>query len=64
MKKTFPNTKIGTADSWSSWNNGSMDAVIRGPIDLAYDFNTHSNLPITDMTQSCERVSLLAIPRH
>ncbi|KAK5091080.1 glycoside hydrolase 3 protein [Lithohypha guttulata] len=35
MKKTFPNTKIGTADSWSSWNNGSMDAVIRGPIDLA-----------------------------
>lgn len=35
MKKTFPNTKIGTADSWTCWNNGSLDSVITSGIDLA-----------------------------
>ena len=34
MKKTFSNTKIGTADSWNCWNNGSMDSIIKGGIDL------------------------------
>lgn len=34
MKKTFPNTKIGTADSWNCWNNGSMDGIIKSGIDL------------------------------
>lgn len=35
MKKTFPNTKIGTADSWSCYTNGSLDNVITSGIDLA-----------------------------
>lgn len=34
MKKTFPNTKIGTADSWNCWNNGSMDGIIKSGLDL------------------------------
>lgn len=34
MKKSFPNTKIGTADSWSGWSNGSMDGIIKSGIDL------------------------------
>lgn len=37
MKKTFPNTKIGTADSWNCWNNGSMDGIIKSGLDLVYD---------------------------
>jgi len=28
MKDTFPFAKIGTADSWNCWNNGSMDSII------------------------------------
>lgn len=35
MQKTFPNTMIGTADSWSCWTNGSMDGIIRSGIKLA-----------------------------
>lgn len=34
MKETFPDTKIGTADSWNCWNNGSMDGIIKSGIDL------------------------------
>lgn len=34
MKSTFPNVKIGTADSWNCWNNGSMDGIITSGIDL------------------------------
>lgn len=33
MKSTFPNVKIGTADSWNCWNNGSMDSIIKN-VDL------------------------------
>jgi len=34
MKETFPNTKIGTADSWNCWNNGTMDGIIKSGIEL------------------------------
>ena len=34
-KRDYPNTLVGTADSWNLWANGSMDAVIRSGIDLA-----------------------------
>lgn len=34
MKQTFSKTKIGTADSWNCWNNGSMDGIIKSGIDL------------------------------
>lgn len=34
MKKQFPNTKIGTADSWNCWYNGSMDGIIKSGLDL------------------------------
>lgn len=36
MKETFPNTKIGTADSWNCWNNGTMDGIIQSGLDLMY----------------------------
>ena len=36
IKGLFPDVKIGSADSWSSWQNGSMDGVIgSGSLDLA-----------------------------
>lgn len=34
MKKSFPNTKIGSADSWNCWANGTMDGIIKSGIDL------------------------------
>lgn len=36
MKKTFPATIIGSADSWSCWSNGSMDGIIKSGLDLVY----------------------------
>lgn len=46
MKKSFPNTKIGTADSWNCWTNGTMDGIIKSGIDLVW------------VTQDCETISL------
>ncbi|RMZ87763.1 hypothetical protein DV736_g5007, partial [Chaetothyriales sp. CBS 134916] len=34
MQQTFPDVTIGTADSWTSWANGSMDSVITSGIKL------------------------------
>ncbi|ETN36586.1 uncharacterized protein HMPREF1541_08864 [Cyphellophora europaea CBS 101466] len=34
MHKTFPDTLIGTADSWNGWANGSMDGIITSGIKL------------------------------
>lgn len=34
MHKTFPDTLIGTADSWNGWANGSMDGIIGSGIKL------------------------------
>jgi glucan 1,3-beta-glucosidase len=34
MHKTFPNSLIGTADSWNGWANGSMDGIISSGIKL------------------------------
>ena len=34
MKKTFPSAKVGTADSWNCWANGTMDSIIKSGIDL------------------------------
>jgi len=35
MQKDYPNTQLGTADSWNCWNNGSMDSIINSGIQLA-----------------------------
>lgn len=35
VKNTFSGIQIGTADSWNSWANGSMDSIIT-TVDLAY----------------------------
>jgi len=35
MKSSFPGVTIGTADSWNSWQNGSMDSIITSGISLA-----------------------------
>jgi glucan 1,3-beta-glucosidase len=34
MQNSYPNTKLGTADSWNCWNNGSMDSIITSGIEL------------------------------
>ena len=34
MRSSFPNTLIGTADSWNGWANGSMDGIINSGIKL------------------------------
>jgi len=35
MTSSFPGVAIGTADSWNSWQNGTMDTVITSGITLA-----------------------------
>lgn len=34
MQDTFPNVKIGTADSWNKYADGTADAVIQGGVKL------------------------------
>lgn len=34
MQKDYPNTQLGTADSWNCWYNGSMDSIITSGIQL------------------------------
>lgn len=34
MRDTFPNVKIGTADSWNKFADGTADAVIQGGVKL------------------------------
>lgn len=34
MKDVMPNTKIGTADSWNKFTDGSADALIKGGVKL------------------------------
>lgn len=37
VQKSYPNTHIGTADSWNCWANGTMDSIITSGISLMYD---------------------------
>jgi len=34
IKSVMPNTKVGTADSWNKYADGTADAVIRGGVDI------------------------------
>lgn len=34
MQSTFPNIKIGTADSWNKFADGTADAVIKDGVKL------------------------------
>lgn len=34
MKATFPDVKIGTADSWNKYADGTADALITGGVKL------------------------------
>ena len=36
VKQMFPNTLIGTADSYNKFSDGTADAVIQGGVDLLY----------------------------
>lgn len=36
VKKIMPNTKVGTADSWNKYADGTADAVIAGKPDILY----------------------------
>ena len=34
IKSVLPNTKVGTADSWNKYADGTADAVIKGGVDI------------------------------
>ena len=34
MKKAFPDIKVGTADSWNKYQDGTADALITGGVKL------------------------------
>lgn len=34
VKAMFPSVKVGTADSWNKYADGTADAVIQGGVDL------------------------------
>lgn len=34
MQKTFPSLKIGTADSWNKFQDGTADPIIKGGVKL------------------------------
>ena len=34
MKKAFPSVKVGTADSWNKYQDGTADALITGGVKL------------------------------
>lgn len=66
-KSKFGFTKIGTADSWNCWYNGSMDAIIKSPnLDLAYVTRTsfHRLAHILTAWQFGERLRVLASSGH
>jgi len=33
----FPSVKVGTADSWNKFADGTADAVIQGGVDILYE---------------------------
>lgn len=36
VKEILPNTKVGTADSWNKYADGTADAVVRGGVDILF----------------------------
>lgn len=36
IKSVLPNTKVGTADSWNKYADGTADAIIQGGVDILY----------------------------
>ena len=36
MQSTFPSMKIGTADSWNKFQDGTADPIIQGGVKLMY----------------------------
>jgi len=36
IKSVLPNTKVGTADSWNKYADGTADALIQGGVDILY----------------------------
>ena len=36
MKKAFPNIKVGTADSWNKYADGTADPLIKGGVELLF----------------------------
>ncbi|RMD43246.1 hypothetical protein DV735_g1884, partial [Chaetothyriales sp. CBS 134920] len=69
MQSTFPDVSLGTADSWTSWADGSMDKVITSGIQLVlangfayWQYQEISNATKTyfdDMAQALNRVQEL-----
>ncbi|KAI1937136.1 glycoside hydrolase 3 protein [Ophidiomyces ophidiicola] len=70
VKKLFPRTKVGTADSWNKYADGTADALILGGVDyfLVNAFSYWQGQPITnasatlfdDMMQATAHIQKLA----
>jgi len=43
MSSTFPNIKVGTADSWNKFQDGTADPIIKGGVKLMYGLSFHDN---------------------
>ncbi|KAL2430639.1 Glucan 1,3-beta-glucosidase [Exophiala dermatitidis] len=54
MKQAYPKAAIGTADSWNSWANGTMDSIITGGVDLilANGFAYWQYQPLSNATKT------------
>lgn len=46
MSSTFPNIKIGTADSWNKFQDGTADPIIKGGVKLMYGSYTYTREPL------------------
>ena len=49
VQKVFPNLKIGTADSWNKYVDGTADPLIKGGVKLLYVF---ASVPLDDLASA------------
>lgn len=43
VKQMFPKVKVGTADSWNKYADGTADALITGGVDYLYVFPAYGS---------------------
>ena len=52
MQSTFPSMKIGTADSWNKFQDGTADPIIKGGLKLMYILLWYDDEIATDIVNS------------
>ena len=63
-KKGITDKKVGTADSWNKFQDGTADYLIEMGVNLLYVDLVRSKCARSDDKQSCQRFWLLAISGH